>query len=278
MASRRPSRSRKSARRRRSSGEAGHGKWYLVIAVCAVLLVGVGVASTKLIATNAIDEKTLCHRAGQLNATAILLDLTDPLSKTQQARLKTMIGDEIVAASVDTMVALGVVSESANKWGVRFAKCRPETGKDASALYQNPQLIAERYDKEFLQPLQAILASVINGESENQSPIMEALQALIAETPRFSDTLGRRKIIIVSDMLQHSDTLSFYRGQGWEYFAGTGADARLAGTLRNAEVEILRIPRTGTNIPSNNITEDFWTRYFDRQGSLPPIVRSLGDL
>ena len=143
---------------------------------------------------------------------------------------------------------------------------------------KNPTIISERYAQEFTRPIQATLAAMLTGDSENQSPIMEALQSLASETPDFTTARGQRKIIIVSDMLQHSDTLSFYRGEGWDYFAEKNGVARLAGNLRNVTIEILRIPRVGNDIPSNEISEGFWSRYFDKQGSRPPSVSSLGDL
>lgn len=272
MARRRPARSRR--------GKRSHGDvlWYFAIVVCLALVVGVGFLAQKLMATAQVDERTLCHTGGALNVTAVLLDLTDPLGATQQARLNTILADEIARSSVDTMIAIGVVSEDPAKWGEQFAKCKPATGEDANGLYENPTIIAERYTREFTDPFRSTLQSMLTAEAENQSPIMEALQSLVSETPDFTRAKGHRKIIIVSDMLQHSDNLSFYRGQGWDYFDQAGGSERLAANLTSVDVDILRIPRSGQNIPSTEMVEDFWSRYFDRQGSRPPSVRSLGDL
>ena len=277
MARQRSKPSRRKSGRRRGNGD-NNTLWYFAIAVCLGLVIGVAIVSQRLITAGHVDDKTLCHSGGPLNATVILLDLTDPLSATQQARLKSILGNEVAGSSVDTMIAIGVVSEDPAKWGARFAKCKPATGEDANGLYENPTIIAERYTREFTFPIQNTLHSMLTGESENQSPIMEALQSLISETPDFSKAMGHRKIIIVSDMLQHSDNLSFYRGQGWDFFAKQNGSQRLAGNLSGVIVEVLRIPRTGGKTPSAEITEDFWARYFDRQGSRPPSVSSLGDL
>jgi len=208
----------------------------------------------------------------------ILLDLTDPLTGTQSARLDTIIQDEVHRSSTDTMISFGVVSEDPDNWGARFAKCKPATGEDANSLYENPRLIQERYDREFMKPMLGELANAVSGEAENRSPIMEGLQSLISETPDFTRAKGERKILIVSDMLQHSDILSFYRGQGWDYFSESGGAQRLAGNLNAVSVEILLIPRSGSNLPNRTEVDDFWSRYFDRQGSRVPIVRSLGDI
>lgn len=279
MATRRSKPKRRSSNRRtKKSRESSSIGWYLAIIICVAVVVGVAVVSQKLISKGEIDQATLCHSTGVHNVTAVLLDLTDPLSATQQARLKTILASEITASSTDTMMSLGVVSEDPGNWGARFAKCKPATGEDANSLYENPTIVAQRYKQEFTDPIQATLKSMLSGEAENQSPIMEALQSLISETPEFTDAKGVRKIIIVSDMLQHSDNLSFYRNQDWDYFTTQNGDQRLAGNLAGVSVEILRIPRSGNNVPSNTITEGFWSRYFDKQGGRPPLVSSLGDL
>jgi hypothetical protein len=267
-------RSRKSSSRRGSSN-AG---WYLAIVLCIGVVIGVAVLANNLISKGKIDEATLCHLTADLNVTAVLLDLTDPLNPTQQSRLKNILSNEISDSSVDTMISIGVVSEAPSKWGAQFARCKPASGDDANALYENPKIIANRYIREFIAPMNATLERMLGGEVENQSPIMEALQSLVSETPEFSSTQGSRKIVIVSDMLQHSDNLSFYRKQGWNYFVQSNGDQRLAGNLANVSINIIRVPRSGPSMPSRDLSDGFWTRYFDRQGSRPPSVQSLGDL
>lgn len=263
---------------RRSRQAASGLLWWGVVGLCILIILAVFVSSQTLLSSKKIDHKTLCHAGGPVGVTTILLDLTDPLSSTQQARLRTIISNEIDASDMDTMIALGIVSEFPKRWGALFAKCKPSTGEEANALYENPTLITAQYQREFLEPINEKIESTLSSKVENQSPIMEALQALIANTPDFSSAKGQRKIIIVSDMLQHSDNLSFYRQQGWEYFASRSGEGRLAGNLSNVVIEIIRIPRAGENTPSKDIVEGFWTRYFDRQGSRPPSVSSLGDL
>lgn len=267
---------RRSKRSRRGAG--GSGVWYFAILICLLLVIGIGVGSQMLLTKGQIDEATLCHDGGAKNVTIMLLDLTDPLGATQQARLQTILSDEIDRSSVDTMFALGVVSEDAARWGSAFAKCKPATGEAANGLYENPALIAQRYSKEFLIPVEATLKEMMTATEENQSPIMEALQALVAETPDFTRVTGDKKLIIVSDMLQHSKTLSFYRGQDWEFFAADGGPKRLARSLRGVDVEILRIPRAGSRALNDQLVDGFWARYFDIQGTRTISASSLGDL
>ncbi len=268
------------ARNRRSRRKAASRNWlwYLAIGACVFLIGAALVASRMLIDASRVNERTLCHSDRPSDALVILLDLTDPLSVTQQARLRSIVDSLILQASADTMIAMGVVSEDPGRWGPSFAKCKPATGEDASHLYENPTLIAQRYRQEFRDPVDGLLDEVLRGDAESQSPIMEALQSLIAGTKEFAQASGMRKAVIVSDMLQHSDSLSFYRGQGWGHFVERQGERRLARNLDDVVVEIWRVPRGGANTPDDALVEDFWIRYFDRQGSRPPTVGSLGDL
>lgn len=248
------------------------------IVVCAMLIIGALFGAQVMIAKSEINEETLCHTDADLDVAIVLLDLTDPLNAIQQSNLASILDREIDQASIDTLFSIGVVSANPANWGAKFTKCKPETGAQANAFYQNPRQIAERYKAEFQHPLAATLSDMLNAAEEVQSPIMEALQALISDTPEFVNRRGQRRIIIVSDMLQHSETLSFYMGQGWEYLSTTGGVERLAGNLTDVSVTIVRIPRIGPRVPSRAQSDDFWVRYFDRQGSDIPTVRSLGDL
>ena len=86
-----------------------------------------------------------------------------------------------------------------------------------------------------------------------------------------------RRIVIVSDLVQHSEALSFYRGDDWESFRASPDFARLARNLDGAEVTIVRIPRAGAKVDASAV-DDFWVRYLDAQGAGRVDVEPLGDL
>lgn len=261
--------------RKRGSGSSNFG-WLIVSAVCLALIGSAVAFAISQQSSRSFNEATLCAGEGADHVTVVLLDLTDPLSPTQASRLRTMLDNSIQTSPDDTMLSFGIVSDDESEWGARFARCKPPTGADANQLYENPRLIAQRYRNEFEAPLEDTLFQMIRASKADRSPIMEALQALIADTPDFTSTLGERKIVIVSDMLQHSDILSAYRGQGWDHFEAGGGSRRLAGNLEGANIRIIRIPRS-TNA-DHAVAEDFWVRYFDKQGSNLPSVTVLGDL
>ena len=119
---------------------------------------------------------------------------------------------------------------------------------------------------------------MISANGANKSPIMEALQTLIADTSGFLTFGGPRKVIIVSDLLQNSDAMSFYAGDDWQSFAASPQFGRLNRTLDGVDVVIFEVPRVVSKIKDPRVIEDFWLHYFDVQGARKPTVTMIGDL
>jgi hypothetical protein len=263
----------------RRTGDGGTS-WWIAFVALVILVAGAGTwTASKLLARPQIDAVSLCPADGPVGVKAILLDLTDPLQPSQAARLATLLEREIAASPTHTMISIGVVSEFPENWGSHFARCKPATGESANSLYQNPALIAASFDREFSGPLRATLTRITRGATENRSPIMEGLQTLLAETPHALEAGENLSIVIASDMLQHSDALSLYRGEDWDHLVATGASDRLARNLRGAELSLILIPRPEVSRQARSGVDAFWARYFDQQGVAAPFdVTTLGDL
>lgn len=250
--------------------------WVVVLGFCILGMGGLAAfAFMQHSAKGKIDETTLCHEDGAGTRLAILLDLTDPLSQTQANQLDSMLDIIVDDAPIGAAVGVGVVSADPGRWGAQFFRCKPASGADANELYENPLLIGERFATEFEQPLNDTIVAMMGAGSENASPIMESMQALLSEMPPAKQT----HVVIVSDLLQHSDTLSFYRGEGWEAFEAKGGPDRLARSLSGADLTLIRVPRPGVGAAVGAAADPFWARYFDLQGVKVPFdVVPLGDL
>lgn len=279
-------RRRKSGYRSRRGGRGGRGGKgggnlpYILGAVVALGLLGAGGWwMNRTAAEMSVDPETLCPTSGGPTAeTAILFDLTDPLAPAQSSQLLQYLEREFAEARIGTQFTMGVVSETPAEWGATAPLCKPRSGADVNALTQNVTMVKRQYDERFLAPLEANLRQMISASGANSSPIMESLQALIADTPGFLTFGGPRKVIVVSDLLQHSEAMSFYRGNDWQSFSASPDFQRMGRTLDGAEVVIFAVPRVVDRIRDPAAVEDFWIRYFDRQGARMPVVRNLGDL
>lgn len=277
---------RKASRGRDRYGSRSRGRempaWLAIVGII-VLLAGVATAGwlvVRQVSRDAIDELTLCPRDGASGSLAILLDLTDPLGATQSIALRAKLDRMIGASPRGTLVALGRVSDQPDQLGAAIAICRPMTGEEAGDIVRNSTQVEARYREAFTIPLQRELAAMLDATEASQSPIMEGLQALLGGVAAMPvEANAPRRIVIVSDLLQHSAAMSFYRGDDWASFRASPDFARLARNLDDAEVTIIRVPRPGARIADATAVDDFWVRYLDAQGAaavMPP--ETLGDL
>jgi hypothetical protein len=278
MATRRTRRRRGGSRRGAQS--ASNFAWgALLVVLVALGATGGYFAWSYASSRPSINAATLCPEDGPTGAFVVLLDLTDPLTPQQGARLRALLEDRIAGLPQDTMISFGVVSNDETRRGTLFSSCKPADGREASRIYENPTLITQRFEEDFMRPLRAGLDEAMRAGVEDRSPIMESLQTLIAESPAFETSDGAHELVIVSDLLQHSETLSFYRGEGWEELRASGGTERLARNLGGAWVSVLRVPRPGASALAREQVDAFWARYFDMQGARAPIsVEVLGDL
>jgi len=225
-----------------------------------------------------IDSVTLCPMSGATGALATLLDLTDPLTTSQSLRLRQILDAEFGKAPSGWSISAGIVSADSSNWGSQFSRCKPLSEGDANPLIQNPKMIGERYNDDFLVPLSGALETMIDRTSEDRSPILESLQALIADGKSFGAVKGPRSLIVVSDLIQHSEVLSFYRGQSWSDFEASENYARLARNLQDVDIILVKVPRTSSRVSQDDV-EDFWARYFDVQGANAKFkIHTLGDI
>lgn len=264
----------KSARRKGSSSFwAG-----VLLAVLLAAVSAVAVVVFRMVAeAPTYDEATLCPTSGPTSSLAILLDLTDPVSATQSQSLHRILNERVDAAPVGTLISVGIVSEDASEWGAQFARCKPATGSDANFLYQNPGLIADQFQSGFVVPFQQALERMLAAEEQRSSPIVESLQRLIEDTLTMTRGRSPDRLIIVSDLIQNSDRVSFYSCQGWDHFRSNGT--ALTRNLDGAQIVLARISRPGPSSCVSAHLEEFWSRYLDAKGADAPFeIETLGDL
>lgn len=271
--------SRKPAKRRgRASG--GGLSWPLMAgaAIAIAAMVGLFFYQGRVASAMSIDPDTLCPTSGPVAMQAILIDVTDTMEPVQVAKLHQLIDKLISDAPVGTQFSVGMVSDDRDRLGARIKLCKPHSGADVSQVSQNVRLVETRYKDRFLTPVQAMIDELLENSTAKESPIMEALQLLVSQTPGFITYEGPKSVFIASDLLQHSEAMSFYRGETWDSFKTSGAASRLSRSLEGVDVTLLTIPRPKGWKGDTAQLENFWARYFDAQGAQAPKLTTLGDL
>ena len=165
-------------------------------------------------------NKTYCDvRGGKFGHTIILIDLTSDLESSQIEFIKDQVFSKEFFLKRDPFTKFSYLLIN-NKHFLEqefvFSKCRPKTGGDGKLekkTWTENKTFIEKYYKEFIEASQSTQKNIFKDKvSSKYSYIYETIASLW-QNPKFdfSDKAGKRKLIIVSDMLQNSERLSFYR-------------------------------------------------------------------
>jgi hypothetical protein len=252
----------------------------LVIGGIALVAIAGLVAFSLTQDTVTVDKETFCPK-DQDNSpgiTAVVLDTTDRLTPIQQEALVNefqRLQDGLGKYERLELYEVGSTKEQPLK--SLFSLCNPGRGKDIDPLIGNPRLVEKKWQESFTKPLKEVLASTMNRSSAQSSPIIESLQSVaVTSIDRFNGSGGRR-LIIASDMLQHSDLYSHYSAaETFEVFKESPQYKRAFARLGRTEVSIWYVRRSGMENRQNRAHITFWEKYLKDQGATLQSVKTLG--
>ena len=232
----------------------------------------------------ALDPETQCPVDGPSGYLAVVFDKTDNYNKVQQRYLQRWFDQLKRDLPTGTRVSLYVIDGSGQarldpSLDPSLVVCNPDDGEHANALYQNPALLHQRWQQRFEQPLDRAISAFMQPASADSSPIFEILQvvALSAFPPAGAtpDPTPKR-IVLISDMIQHTPEWSHYRGQldlaklkASPYFTRVGTN------LQGAEVEILYVRRDGKEALQSKRHALFWADYIAAIGGRVTLIERI---
>lgn len=175
---------------------------FFVFTVLSVLLV---LWKSLSVTASDIDPETLCRLSHKDDPVVnLLIDKTDPLSESDMKKLERLITTLKKQLAQHERLSIHILDETGTYSPLPvFDMCNPGTGDQANELYENPRLIQKRYDEQFAAPLNAILATLLEPGSAPRSPIIETIKGLKGQDVK-------ERLVIVSDMMQNSELLTFY--------------------------------------------------------------------
>lgn len=218
------------------------------------------------------DPDTLCPEAGPSRVTAILVDTTDRVGPTSRAGILGRLDDLVTSSQADEMMVAYETSPVAGDGALfpsRLTVCNPGDPDAANPLISNPELIRRRLEEGFRRPLELLFRELVGREQADVSPLLENVQAIsVTLFARRAYARTPKRLILVSDLMQHSEHLSLYRGRlDYDAFDRTvGADA-LRTNLQDVGVEVLFVQRRehGRFDDARSLIE-FWERWIEAQG------------
>jgi hypothetical protein len=195
----------------------------ILISIILILLL-----NTKSIAKNfpnipkQIDVKgqTFCDKDGRKFGHAIiLLDVTSELGAAQINFVKNTVFSKDFYLGFDPFTKfsyLMINNKSVQTQEFVFSKCRPKSGEDSklekNSLNENKKYL-ERYYNDFLSDALLTSDKYLKNKLVSEASLIYETVAYIFQNPKFdfSEKVGRRDLIIVSDMMQNSERINFYK-------------------------------------------------------------------
>lgn len=267
---------RHSAASKRSAHESRVG--ILKIACVAVGVAAIGAAYIVVAKGNrALDEETLCPTS-PASITVLLVDVTDPMTTAQRqdfrnqlTRLRNSVPryGKLIVAKVD--------SAASNLLEPVIVRCNPGTAADVSELTGNPRSVQQAHQEGFIEPLDRAFQTLSAASGADRSPIFESVQsvALTELQPPEVANLPRR-LVVVSDLLQNTDNVSFYRGlPDDDALLSSPAFRRVRTDLTDVEVEIWMLERSDAPQTQPRALIDLWDRAIAEQGGVVTRVYNV---
>lgn len=244
-------------------------KAFAYLAIVTIALGGLGTLYVRsLLSHKELDATTLCP-AQPASLTIMLVDVTDPMNLPQRQDFNNQL-DRLVeqVPRHGKIVVMKVDAVSEQLLTPIITRCNPGSAADVSEVDGNPQKLGRMHAEQFVAPLHAAFADLLKASGAPRSPILESIQsANLTELQKAEYKDVPRKLVVASDLLQHTNEVSFYQ-------ALPDADALIKGQpfsrartdLRNVEVELWMLQRSDSRRTQPRALPDLWDRIITEQG------------
>ncbi len=189
------------------------------------------------------DGETLCRSDRSVPHTVIVVDRTDPFTDEHTMLLESAVERVRAALRRGERLSIFLIEMQAPARPTPILSlCRPDDGSDANWLYQNATLLRSVFDKRFAQPLTALVDGLREPAQAPASPILETIRA-VSLLPSFREAPERRKLIVVSDLLENTARYSHYTTTpNYQDFRRSPYGGSVLPSLRGVEVELVYLP------------------------------------
>ena len=219
-----------------------------------------------------VDTKTFCREGRTLPITIVLVDATDQLEPAQMTRLVGELNSLKESQPRFGHLVLYVVDGN-NPSGVGeplASVCNPGKPEDADKFMENARIIGNKYSKLFDVPFEEALATLAKQNPADKSPIIEAIEtATVSTFGAYADGQGEKRVIVISDMLQNRDQVSFYKKvPTFSDFEASDTFRMHRPFLKGVDVKVWEVNRPGKrNNPTRVEVAAFWKNYFESVGA-----------
>ena len=205
--------------------------------------------------------------SGAAGCTAILIDTTDPLTVAQQSAVKRQLhalAHDLRRGELWTFYRMSGATRSPQELG---SGTSPGSAREANGWTEGSAFMERRFKVEVIDRLDSLLAITAGQESSAVSPILEAVWQITCLS-QFSRVTGPRTLVVVSDLVQNTNSFSFYRGENTFFTpAGELRDPKWIADLKDVEVEVWWIQRDRDATLQGPQMVSAYTSYFNARGA-----------
>lgn len=184
---------------------------------------------------------------------AVLLDPSDSLSTVQRRSVASRLVEVLERSMPErTEIRLYTIARAGRRdASPEMRVCVPphpdSLGAFEGRLWGNRTIIEREYSRDFRDPLYARLITLLDVPSDTVSPILEAVQAAVVDAFQPRGASIPRHVLVVSDMVQNSSDLSFFReAPDFGKFARNPTYGTLSVDLNGVRVTVFLLARRGT--------------------------------
>ena len=211
------------------------------LAFTSFIIFSIGVAFY-VTSTPNIDMVSGCDIEKVTPTMVVIIDRTGELTANHKRMLKNFINKEVNSLAVDTRLQIYTIDDKVFKGASKpiIDICKPKSKKDINKLYENVTIESKKTDV-FNNKLELAINTAVLGKDGNSSPIIEAIYDVVSNS-KLNDEIKVNRIMLVSDLIQHSELISFYNNNRYDM-----KNIKLAldefPSLRDVDINVLYLQR-----------------------------------
>jgi len=248
----------------RRRGATGRNALGLVLIAAAILVLGGLGGAALLLRAPPTDPETLCRTDAPLGAhTIVLVDTTDRLEARHRRKLRAVLAQERARlGQYERLTIMRISVRRPQEPSILFSKCLPRPPEDANPLFENARMTQATWDEEFAEALDSALRSAGSGGPQRASPIIAGIRAVAAD-PEFGAEIPRRRLVLVSDLLEHDPGhFSLYVSEA-DFAAWRAASPAGPPDLSHVDLRVVPIDRPDHAARQAHAMQAFWPAFFD---------------
>ncbi len=252
-------------KRKRAQASSVLGVTLIVLVFC--ILGGLGAAAF-LLRAPPIDEANLCRTDAPLAAhTIVLVDATDRLEPRHRRKLRAVLTQERARLrQYDRLTLARLNVRRPQEPIILFSKCLPRPPEQINPLFENARLAQLRWDESFAEALDRALRSAQAGAGARASPILAGLRSIAAD-PDFGAEIPRRRLVLVSDLLEHDPRGFSLYAEDATFAAWRSSTPFGPPDLAAVDIRVVPLDRPDVAARQAFALQQFWPAYFDAAGA-----------